>query len=251
MQNVISVNKIVSSVLPHFNMERCFLTKSQEKIQLSRSTKDALQHFTTTTYADNDRALGYDILPDLKNVPEPTVHFPQTVHHSLSCQLLAQNAKQLVIDLAQCKRNSVHSLEKSVRHYNTGFTLSAAKYGSPQTLLSILHGLLGSLRLIGKLYIPSCWRRTAIVLLHKAGESSDPSNFRPIALSNWDGKIFFPLVSAQLTSFMCKNNYFDGCLQKGFLPGLSGCVEHSMLSVEALRDARERHRSICFAWIDF
>ena len=99
--------------------------------------------------------------------------------------------------------------------------------------------------------IPSCWRQAVIALLHKAGESSNPSIFRPIAVSNWDGKIFFSLVSAQLTSFMCKNNYLDRCPQKGFLPGLSGCVEHSTLSVEALQDAKENHRSICFTWIDF
>ena len=31
---------------------------------------------------------------------------------------------------------------------------------------------------------------------------------------------------------------------------MSGCVEHATLSWEALRDAKENHRAICFAWLD-
>ena len=49
---------------------------------------------------------------------------------------------------------------------------------------------------------------------------------------------------------MRSNNYFDGLTQKGFLPKMSGCVEHASLFWEALRDAKENHRSICFAWLD-
>ena len=165
----------------------------------------------------------------MQNVPEPTVHFPQTVPpFSL---------------FANCLRKTRNSS-------------SPGPNGSPYTVwkkcLSLQHRLYTvCCKVWESTSIPSCWRRAVIVLLHKAGESSNPSNFRPVALSNCDGKIFFSLVSAQLTSFMCKNKYLDGCLPKGFLPGLSVCVEHSMLSVEALRDARESHLSICFAWIDF
>ena len=56
--------------------KRFFDQKSGESPTFS--TKEALQHFTTT-YANNDRALGYDSFPDLKSFPKPTVHFPQTV----------------------------------------------------------------------------------------------------------------------------------------------------------------------------
>ena len=49
---------------------------------------------------------------------------------------------------------------------------------------------------------------------------------------------------------MTSNSYFDGETQQGFLPGMSGCVEHATISQEALRDARQNHRSICFAWVD-
>lgn len=206
--------------------KKFFDQKSAEKP--SFSAEDALRYFSQT-YADEDRASGYDSFPDVTDVPEPSVCFPQTVPpFSL---------------FANCLRKTRNSS-------------SPGPNGIPYIVWkkcpSLQHRLYTVCCKVWKsTNIPSCWRRAVIVLMHKAGDSSNPSNFRPIALSNCDGKIFFSLVSAQLTSFMCSNKYFDGCLQKGFLPRLSGCVEHSTLSVEALRDAKENHRSICFAWIDF
>ena len=98
--------------------------------------------------------------------------------------------------------------------------------------------------------IPTSWRQAIIVLVHKRGDQNNPANFRPIALSNCDSKILFSLVASVTTTYMRSNNYFDGLTQKGFLPKMSGCVEHASLSWEALRDAKENHRSICFAWLD-
>ena len=49
---------------------------------------------------------------------------------------------------------------------------------------------------------------------------------------------------------MIRNSFFDLRLQKGFLPGVAGCLEHSSLLTEALRDARSRKRSICISWLD-
>ena len=55
-----------------------------------------------------------------------------------------------------------------------------------------------------------------IVLFHKSGTTSDPTNFRPIALSNCDCKRFFSLLSKSFTSYMIHNEYFDKQTQKGF-----------------------------------
>ena len=49
---------------------------------------------------------------------------------------------------------------------------------------------------------------------------------------------------------MIRNEYFDKQTQKGFLPGISGCVEHACISQEAQRDTRRHRCSICFAWVD-
>ena len=87
-------------------------------------------------------------------------------------------------------------------------------------------------------------------LYSQKGENIRSGNFRPTTPSNCDGKLFFSLLSKKFTTFMTSNSYFDGETQKGFLPGTSGCVEHATISQEALSDARQNHRSICFAWVD-
>ena len=47
------------------------------------------------------------------------------------------------------------------------------------------------LRVWNTCQIPPSWQHAAIRLIHKSGSASDPANFRPIALTNCDGKIFF------------------------------------------------------------
>ena len=95
--------------------------------------------------------------------------------------------------------------------------------------------------------IPPSWQQAVIRLVHKSGSPNEPSNFRPIALTNCDGKIFFALVAKP---HMTKNSFFDLRLQKGFLPGVSGRIEQTSLISEALRDARSHQRSICVSWLD-
>ncbi|CAG9557946.1 unnamed protein product [Danaus chrysippus] len=53
-----------------------------------------------------------------------------------------------------------------------------------------------------------------------------------------------------MTRFMLSNNYFRPNHQKGFLPGISGCLEHNTLLSESLKDARKSERQITVCWID-
>ena len=98
--------------------------------------------------------------------------------------------------------------------------------------------------------IPPSWQQAVIRLVHISGSPNERSNFRPIALTNCDGKIFFALVAKSVLKHMTKNSFFDLRLQKGFLLGVSGCIEHTSLISEALRDARSHQRSICVSWLD-
>ena len=98
--------------------------------------------------------------------------------------------------------------------------------------------------------IPPDWQCAAVRLFHKSGPSDNPANFRPIALSNCEGRIFFALLGKVMLRHMTKNSFFDRRVQKGFLPGVAGCLEHSALLSDALRDARSNQRSICISWLD-
>ena len=75
-------------------------------------------------------------------------------------------------------------------------------------------------------------------------ELDDVSQFRPIACLNVEGKMFWALLSKRLTDFCRANGYLPGHIQKGFLPGIAGCIEHTAMLMAALRDAKPSNRTI-------
>ena len=49
---------------------------------------------------------------------------------------------------------------------------------------------------------------------------------------------------------MVKNDFIARNIQKGFLAGMPGCLEHSFALSEALKNASEHQRQIVVTWID-
>ena len=97
--------------------------------------------------------------------------------------------------------------------------------------------------------IPESWALAYIALLQKSDNLDHPGEFRPIAITNTIGKLFFSVLSNRLQFFMLDNEYIDRKLQKGFLSGVSGCIEHSFTLWEAFKDAKEEQRQIIVSWI--
>jgi len=89
-----------------------------------------------------------------------------------------------------------------------------------------------------------------IILLSKSHDHSQVSEFRPIAIASAVGKIFFSVLSDRLQFFMIKNCYISREIQKGFLSGVAGCIEHTFALLEAQRDAKNSHRQIVLTWLD-
>ncbi|CAG9571769.1 unnamed protein product [Danaus chrysippus] len=98
--------------------------------------------------------------------------------------------------------------------------------------------------------IPECFGKAMFVLIPKKDRVTDPKDTRPIALTNTISKIFFSVLQTRMTRFMLSNKYFRPNHQKGFLPGISGCLEHNTLLSESLKDARKSERQITVCWID-
>ena len=98
--------------------------------------------------------------------------------------------------------------------------------------------------------IPRSWQCALIVLIAKSSNLKLPSEFRPIALLNAEGRIFFTLMQWRLSDFMVKNGYIDSKIQKGFMKDVAGCVEHSETMYQMLMDARRSKQDICVSWID-
>ena len=97
---------------------------------------------------------------------------------------------------------------------------------------------------------PSSWGESVVKLIHKKGDASEPSNFRMIALSGCVGKTFHLLLNSRLTSFLTTNQLIDPAMQKAFLPGINGCIEHNMVMEEVMRDARKQKRTAHITFFD-
>ncbi len=85
---------------------------------------------------------------------------------------------------------------------------------------SALEAGLGLLnRIWGTGIIPSIWKQSVIVPILKPGkDSSNPSSYRPIALTSQLGKTIEWMVTERLTHFLESKNLFSNC-QSGFCEG--------------------------------
>ena len=94
--------------------------------------------------------------------------------------------------------------------------------------------------------VPKGWASASIILLPKSDKTADPAEFRPIALTNTIGKVFFSVFSKRLERFM----KFTSHTQKGFKTNTPGCLEHSFALFEALLDAKHNQRQAVVTWLD-
>ena len=96
--------------------------------------------------------------------------------------------------------------------------------------------------------VPSSWKRSNTILIHKGGDPADIKNWRPISLQNTIYKLYSAAIGKRLSSWAQLNNILSGS-QKGFLP-CEGCLEHNFLLTSVLQDSRRRRSPICITWLD-
>ena len=109
-------------------------------------------------------------------------------------------------------------------------------------LRTILHKLI--VDCWNRKYIPSVWRRGVTVLVYKKGDPSDPSNFRPITLQSTLYKIFSSIYRDRIKEFLTSNRYLNTNIQKGFVGGVEGVLEHTSLLDYIMRSAKRRQLSL-------
>ena len=101
--------------------------------------------------------------------------------------------------------------------------------------------------------IPSAWKVGIVHLLGKkkaVDDPTNPSNFRPIALTSCVSRVFTSLVKRRWLLFMVSNNYFNTATQKAFINGVPGCSEHHLKLLSILREAQSRCKSLCICWLN-
>ena len=88
------------------------------------------------------------------------------------------------------------------------------------------------------------------VLISKNELGNEVSDFRPITMTNTNGKILLSLLAKRALTYMKKNNYFDASIQKGYINEVAGCAEHTTLLSELMKNAKQRNRQITVCWTD-
>ena len=102
--------------------------------------------------------------------------------------------------------------------------------------------------------VPSAWKvGTVVHLLGKKkapDDPSNPSNFRPIALTSCVSKVFTSLVKRRWLAYMVGNGFLNTATQKALVNGVPGCSEHHLKMLSIIREAQRRRKSLCVCWID-
>ncbi len=98
--------------------------------------------------------------------------------------------------------------------------------------------------------IPSEWKKACSILIHKKGNNSLPSNFRPITLESIPLKVFTSCLRNAMYTFLTTNNYIEHRIQKGFTPNISGTLEHTAQMANIINKARSKQRSLVITLLD-
>jgi hypothetical protein len=181
-----------------------------------------------STYADKDRSHRYEQLEEMVRPDLPSHLFdlkPPT--------------------LADLRRSVAKKSNRATPGVNG---IPYIVYKRCDSVLRLLHKL--SWRIWKTKSVPDDWAVAFIILLAKSGKLDVASEFRPIAIGSTAGKIFFSVLSDRLQRFLVDNDYIKRSVQKGFLSGVPGCIDHAFALAEALKDAKREKRALVTTWID-
>ena len=98
-----------------------------------------------------------------------------------------------------------------------------------------------------KQVISDTWRTAEGIFIPKENGATDVSKFRTINLLNVEGKIYFAILAGRLTDFTVGNGYIDTCIQKGGIPGVSGCLERTAILSQLIQEAKQNKKDLVVA----
>ena len=98
--------------------------------------------------------------------------------------------------------------------------------------------------------ISRTWREAEGVFIPKEDGAKEIKDFRTISLLNVEGKIFFALKADRLLKYALANQYIDTTVQKGGVPDVSGCMEHTSVISQMIREAKAEKKDLVITWLD-
>ena len=98
--------------------------------------------------------------------------------------------------------------------------------------------------------IPDTWRKAEGVLIPKEDKATKIDRYRTISLLNVEGKIFWKLKANKITEYIMKNQFIDSSIQKGGIPGVSGCIEHTAILTQLISESKKNKSNPVSVWLD-
>ena len=193
-----------------------------------KCSKGEIDSHLASTYGDDRRDDNLGPCPTLISVPDPTTSFNEK-----------EPTLKEVQEAVSCARSS------------SAPGPSGVPYKVYKHCPKLLHRLWKTLRV--------CWRRGRVaeqwryaegVWIPKEDKSSTLSQFRTISLLSVEGKIFFSILARRLTAYLLKNSYIDTSVQKGGIPNMPGCLEHTGVVTQLIREAKENKGNLVVVWLD-
>ena len=98
--------------------------------------------------------------------------------------------------------------------------------------------------------LSDAWREAEGVFIPKEDGAKTVNKFRTISLLNVEGKLFFSMKADRMTEFLTGSGYIDESIQKGGIPGVSGCLEHTAVLSQLIREAKKEKKNLVVTWLD-
>ena len=208
---------------------------AHKKLQPSDSREptfdcDTASSYFSSTYSDN--TVTYECLPSWASERIPDCDFSLLNVESITPSLVKAT-------LQRCSMKSAPGIN-GITYYHL-------------IHLSSSHHFMATLfnnKILEKGTAPSSWGIARIKPIYKNGSTSDPSNFRPIALTSVVGKLLHKILSNRLERYLRVNTVLDTSIQKGFVSGLPGVFEHIYTLSTILQDSTTYKKPLMMTFLD-
>lgn len=88
------------------------------------------------------------------------------------------------------------------------------------------------------------------VWIPKEKDSGDITPLCNMFLLSVEGQVFFKILANHLTEYLLRNSYIDIAVQKGGVPGISGCLKHTGVITQLILEAKENSGDLLVIWLD-
>ena len=97
---------------------------------------------------------------------------------------------------------------------------------------------------------PVCLEKAVTILIFKNDDPSNPKKFRPITIENVFLKVYTSFIRNRIFEYLKANDYIRCRVLKGFIPKISGTIEHTHQLAYIIRHAKRKQKTLVVSLLD-